>query len=79
MSDNWLATSTNVEHAFSRGGLTVSKMQHTLSDELTRAATVLGSSVASTRPVVGRLLKSRLFVLSNLLTVTQPPASRDFD
>ena len=38
-----------------------------------------GSSVASTRPVAGRLLKSRLFVLSNLLTVTQPPASRDFD
>ena len=43
MSDNWLATSTDVEHAFSRGGLTVSKMQHSLSDELTRAATVLGS------------------------------------
>ena len=38
-----------------------------------------GISVASTRPVAGRLLKSRLFVLSNLLTVTQPPASRDFD
>jgi hypothetical protein len=37
------ATSTDVERAFSRGGLTVSKMQHSLSDESTRAATVLGS------------------------------------
>jgi len=32
-----------VERAFSRGGLTVSKMRHLLSDESTRAATVLGS------------------------------------
>ena len=38
-----LATSTDVEHAFSRGGLTVSKMHHSLSDESTRAATVLSS------------------------------------
>lgn len=37
------ATSTDVEHAFSRGGLTVSKMRHSLSDESTRAVTVLGS------------------------------------
>lgn len=43
MSDNLLATSTDVERAFSRGGLTVSKMRHSLSDESTRAATVLGS------------------------------------
>jgi hypothetical protein len=37
------ATSTDVERAFSRGGLTVSKMRHSLSDESTRAASVLGS------------------------------------
>ena len=38
-----LATSTDLERAFSRGGLTVSKMHHSLSDESTRAATVLSS------------------------------------
>ena len=38
-----LATSTDVERSFSRGGLTVSKMRHSLSDESTRAATVLSS------------------------------------
>jgi hypothetical protein len=38
-----VATSTDVERAFSRGGLTVSKMRHSLSDESTRAATVLSS------------------------------------
>lgn len=38
-----IATSTDVERAFSRGGLTVSKMRHSLSDESTRAATVLSS------------------------------------
>jgi hypothetical protein len=32
-----------VERAFSRGGLTVSKMRHSLSDETTRAASVLGA------------------------------------
>ena len=37
------ATSTDVEQAFSRGGLTVSKMRHSLTDESTQAATVLGS------------------------------------
>jgi hypothetical protein len=42
-----VATSTDVEQGFSRGGLTVSKMRHSLSDESTRAATVLGSWVAS--------------------------------
>ena len=36
------ATSTEVELAFSRGGLTVSKHQHNLSDESTHAVTVLG-------------------------------------
>jgi hypothetical protein len=41
-----VATSTDVERAFSRGSLTVSKMRHSLSDESTRAATVLGSWVA---------------------------------
>jgi hypothetical protein len=38
-----LATSTDVERAFSHGGLTVSKMRHALSDKSVRAATVLGS------------------------------------
>lgn len=37
------ASSTDVERAFSRGGLTVSKRRHSLSDESTRAATVLSS------------------------------------
>ncbi|KIM75182.1 hypothetical protein PILCRDRAFT_79225 [Piloderma croceum F 1598] len=37
------ATSTDVERAFSRGGLTVSKMCHFLSDESTRAASILGA------------------------------------
>lgn len=37
------ATSTDVERAFLRGGLIVSKMRHSLSDESTRAAMVLGS------------------------------------
>ena len=32
-----------MERAFSRGGLTVSKMCHSLSDESTQAATVLSS------------------------------------
>lgn len=41
--DITIATSTDVERAFLRGGLTVSKMQHSLSDESTRAATVLSS------------------------------------
>jgi hypothetical protein len=39
----YLATSTDVERAFSRGGLTVSKMCHSLSDESTRAASILGA------------------------------------
>ncbi|TDL14358.1 hypothetical protein BD410DRAFT_734234, partial [Rickenella mellea] len=37
------ASSTNVERAFSHGGLTVSKHRHALSDESMRAATVLSS------------------------------------
>ncbi|KAJ3505977.1 hypothetical protein NMY22_g17397 [Coprinellus aureogranulatus] len=36
------ATSTDVERAFSRGGLTVSKLRHSLSDQSTRCQTVLG-------------------------------------
>ncbi|KAF5318504.1 hypothetical protein D9619_011038 [Psilocybe cf. subviscida] len=36
------ATSTDVERAFSRGGLTVSKLRHNLSDRSVRSATVLG-------------------------------------
>jgi hypothetical protein len=42
----YLATSTDVERAFSHGGLTVSKMCHHLSDKSVRSATVLGSWVS---------------------------------
>jgi hypothetical protein len=38
-----LASSCDVERGFSRGGLTVSKLRHTLSDESTRATTVLNT------------------------------------
>jgi hypothetical protein len=38
-----VATSTDVERAFSKGGLTVSRFRHSLSDASTRASTVLGS------------------------------------
>ncbi|RPD52699.1 hypothetical protein L226DRAFT_440170, partial [Lentinus tigrinus ALCF2SS1-7] len=37
------ATSVDAERAFSRGGLTVSKLRRNLSDESTRAATVLSA------------------------------------
>jgi hypothetical protein len=37
------AASTDIERGFSRGRLTVSRLWHSLSDESTRAATVLGS------------------------------------
>ena len=37
------AASTDVERAFSRGGLTVSKHRHNLSEKSVHAATVLGS------------------------------------
>jgi len=37
------ASSCDVERAFSRGGLTVTKLRHALSDESTRSATVLHS------------------------------------
>ena len=37
------ATSTDIERAFSCGGLTVSKMCHSLSDESTWAVSVLGA------------------------------------
>ncbi|KAF8577616.1 hypothetical protein K439DRAFT_1305243, partial [Ramaria rubella] len=40
------ATSTDTERAFSGGGLTVSRMCHSLSDQSTRAATVLASWAA---------------------------------
>lgn len=39
----FVATSTDVERAFSRGGLTVSKLRHSLSDKSVRSATVLGA------------------------------------
>ena len=41
-----IASSTDVERAFSRGGLVVSKRRHALSDESTRAAAVFESWVA---------------------------------
>jgi hypothetical protein len=41
-----LAASTDVERAFSCGGLTVSKMCHSLKDESVRAATLVGSWVS---------------------------------
>ena len=37
------ASSTDIERAFSHGGLTVSKMRHSLADTSVRAATVIGS------------------------------------
>lgn len=37
------ATSTDVERAFSRGGLTVSKLRHSLSDDSTKCTSVLGA------------------------------------
>jgi hypothetical protein len=40
-----IATSTDVERAFSGGQLTVSRMRHSLGSKSTRAATVLGSWV----------------------------------
>ena len=42
---NFPASSTDVERAFSHGGLTVSKRRHALSDKSVRAATVLSSWV----------------------------------
>lgn len=38
-----VATSVDVEHAFSKGSLTVSKHRHSLSDKSTRAAIILSS------------------------------------
>ena len=35
-----LASSCDVEHGFSRGGLTVTKLWHTLSDDSTQASTI---------------------------------------
>jgi len=40
-ADLCLASSCDVERGFSRGGLTVSKLRHGLSDESTRTSTVL--------------------------------------
>ncbi|KAF8574083.1 hypothetical protein K439DRAFT_1373493 [Ramaria rubella] len=37
------ATSTDTEQAFSGGGLTISRLQHSLSDQSTRVASVLAS------------------------------------
>ena len=45
MEHSSLASSTDVERAFSHGGLTVSKRRYALSDKSVRAATVLSSWV----------------------------------
>ncbi|KAF8576303.1 hypothetical protein K439DRAFT_1367632, partial [Ramaria rubella] len=42
----YIAMSTDTGHAFSRGGLTISQMCHSLSDQSTQAATVLSSWAA---------------------------------
>ena len=39
----FIATSTDVKRAFSRGGLTILRMRHLLSDKSVRVATVVGS------------------------------------
>jgi hypothetical protein len=39
----YIASSCGVEHGFSQGGLTVTKLRHTLSDESTQVSTVLHS------------------------------------
>lgn len=39
---NYVATSTDVERAFSRGGLTISKLRHSLTDKSARASTIVG-------------------------------------
>ena len=82
------ATSTDVERAFSHGGLTVSKMRHSLSDESMQAASVLGAWCdlrVSTSALVGaldlypqvyRLLKLKLRSVSNKLQVTRIHRSR---
>lgn len=46
------AASVDVERAFSRGGLTVSKRRHALGDESVRAATVLGAWAATAPEVI---------------------------
>lgn len=56
-----LATSTDVERAFSRGGLTISKLRHSLSDKSARAATVLGSWSS----LEGVIPKARIIQLFN--------------
>ena len=45
MIDKFVATSTDVERAFWKGGLTVSRFRHSLSDKSTRASTLVGSWV----------------------------------
>jgi hypothetical protein len=39
----YLASSTDVERTFSKGGLTISRFRHALSDKSVRSSTVLGS------------------------------------
>ena len=58
-----LAASTDVERAFSKGGLTVSKRRHALSDESVRASTVLGSWAAHgllPEPEILRMLEKKI-------------------
>lgn len=46
------ASSTNLECGFSRRGLTVSKLRHSLSDKSVRASTILGSWLRSGIPEI---------------------------
>lgn len=49
-----IASSTDLECGFSRGGLTVSKLRHSLSDQSVRASTILGSWIRSGIPEIVR-------------------------
>ncbi|TFK84144.1 hypothetical protein K466DRAFT_446441, partial [Polyporus arcularius HHB13444] len=51
-----IATLVDIKRRFSWGGLTVSKLQHNLSDESTRAATVLGAWTT----VLGLVLEKKI-------------------
>jgi hypothetical protein len=57
ISDSFLAMSTDVEQAFSKGGLTVSKFCCSLADQSIWSATMLGSWVAKGRVEVGPLVE----------------------
>src|SRR6266702_3553087 len=60
-----IATLTDVKCAFSYGGLTVSKIRHSLSDKLTHGATVLGSWCGCQHNVVPQEEIMTLFISKN--------------